>query len=47
MEANALGSPIVREPGLGLEDYADADHAVKTNNRRSLSGIAVIVGDTL
>ena len=33
--------------GLRLELYADADYADKANKRRSVSGIAVTLGDTV
>ena len=32
----------MRGSGLGLEVYADADYAGKANDRRSVSGIAVL-----
>ena len=37
----------MRGSGLGLEVYADADYADKANNRRSMSGIAIIMEGTV
>ena len=42
-----LGITYVRGSGLGLEVFADADYADKTNDRRSVSGIAVTLGGTV
>ena len=42
-----LGITYVRGSGLGLEAFADADYADKTNDRRSVSGIAVTLGGTI
>ena len=37
----------MRGSGLGLEVYADSDYAHKANHRRSVSGIAITLGDTV
>ena len=37
----------MRESGLGLEVYANADYADKANDRRSVSGIGVTLGGTV
>ena len=37
----------VRGSGLGLEVYADAEYADKANDRRSVSWIAVTLGDNV
>ena len=36
----------MRGSGLGLEVYADVDYAIKANDRRSVSGIAVTLRGT-
>ena len=42
-----FGITYMRGSGLGLEVYADAYYADKTNDRRSVSGIAVTLGGTV
>ena len=37
---------FVRGSGLRLSVYADADYAAASNDRRSVSGVAVMLGDT-
>ncbi|CAN0084350.1 unnamed protein product, partial [Ascophyllum nodosum] len=37
---------FVRGSGLRLSVYADADYAAVSNDRRSVSGVAVMLGDT-
>ena len=37
----------MRESGLGLEVYADADYADKANDKLSVSGIGGILGGTV
>ncbi|CAN0412155.1 unnamed protein product, partial [Ascophyllum nodosum] len=37
---------FVRGSSLRLSVYADADYAAVSNDRRSLSGVAVMLGDT-
>ena len=37
----------MRGSGVGLELYADSDYADKSNDRRSVCGIAVILGGTV
>ena len=37
---------FVRGSSLRLSVYADADYAVASNDRRSVSGLAVMLGDT-
>ena len=41
-----IGLRFVRGSGLRLFVYADADYAATSNDRRSVSGVAVILGDT-
>ena len=41
-----MGLRFVRDSGLRLPVYADADHAAESNDRRSVSGVAVMLGDT-
>ena len=41
-----MGLRFVRGSGLRLSVYADADFAAASNDRRSVSGVAVILGDT-
>ena len=41
-----IGLRFVRGFGLKLSVYADADYAAASNNRRSMSGVAVMLGDT-
>ena len=41
-----IGSRFVRDFGLRLSVYTDADYALASNNRRSVSGVAVMLGDT-
>ena len=43
----SLGITYVRGSGLSLDVYADADYANKENDRRSVSGISVTLGDTV
>ena len=42
-----LGITCVRDSGLSLNVYADADYANEDNDRRSVSGIAVTLGGTV
>ena len=42
-----FGITYVRRSSLGLEVYTDADYAGKANDRRSMSGIAVILEGTI
>ena len=37
---------FMRGSGLKHSVYADADHAAASNDRRSVSGVAVMLGDT-
>ena len=37
---------FVRGSGLELSVYPDADYAAASNDRRSVSGVAVMLGDT-
>ena len=37
---------FVRSSGLRLSVYADADYAAPSNDRRSVSGVSVLLGDT-
>ena len=39
-----MGITYVRESGLGLRVYADAEYADKATYRRSVSGIAITLG---
>ena len=41
-----IGLKFVRGSGLKLTVSADADYAPVSNNRRSVSGVAVMMGDT-
>ena len=41
-----MGSKFVRGFSLRLSVYADADYAAVSNDRRSVSGVAVMLGDT-
>ena len=41
-----IGLKFVRGPGLKLTVFADADYAAVSNDRRSVSGVAVMLGDT-
>ena len=41
-----IGLRFVRGSGLRLSVYADADYAAVSNDRRSVSGVAVMLGDT-
>ena len=41
-----MGLRFVRGSGLRLSVYADADYAAVSNDRRSVSGVAVMLGDT-
>ena len=41
-----IGSRFVRGSGLRLSVYADADYAAASNDRRSVSGVAVVLGDS-
>ena len=41
-----MGLNIVRGSGLRLSVYADADYAAVSNDRRSVSGVAVMLGHT-
>ena len=41
-----MGLRFVRDSGLRLSVYADADYAAVSNDRRSVSGVAVTLGDT-
>ena len=41
-----IGLRFVRSSGLRLFVYADADYAAASNDRRSVSGVAVMLGDT-
>ena len=43
----SFGITYVRGSRLGLEVFADSDYADKANDRRSVSGIAVISGGTV
>ena len=42
----AMGLRFVRGSGLRLPVYADTDYAAASNDRRSVSGVAVMSGDT-
>ena len=42
-----IGLKFVQGSGLRLYVYADADYAAASNDRRSVSGLAVILGDTV
>ena len=41
-----MGLRFVRGSGLRLSVYADAGYAAASNDRRSVSGVAVMLGDT-
>ena len=41
-----IGLKFVRGSGLKLAVFADADYATASNDRRSVSGMAVMLGDT-
>ena len=41
-----IGSRFVLGSGLKLSVHADADYAAASNDRRSVSGIAIMLGDT-
>ena len=41
-----MGLRFVRGSGLRLSVYADADYPAASNDRRSVSGVAVMLGDT-
>jgi hypothetical protein len=41
-----IGLRFVRGSGLRLSVYADADYAAASNDRRSVSGVAVVLGNT-
>ena len=41
-----IGLRFVRDFGLRLSVYADADYAAVSNDRRSVSDVAVMLGDT-
>ena len=41
-----IGLRFARGSGLRLSVYADADYAAASNHRRSVSGVAEILGDT-
>ena len=41
-----MGLKFVRGSGLKLTVFADADCAAASNDRRSVSGVAVMLGDT-
>ena len=41
-----IGSRFVRDSGLRLSVYADADYAAASTDRRSVSGVAVVLGHT-
>ena len=41
-----IGLRFVRGSGLRLSVYSDADYAAAFNDRRSVSGIAVMLGNT-
>ena len=41
-----MGLKFVRGSGLRLSVYADADYAATSNDQRSVSGVAVMLGDT-
>ena len=41
-----MGLRFVRGSGLRLSVYADADYAAASDDRRSVSGVAVMLGDT-
>ena len=41
-----IGLRVVRSSGLRLSVYTDADYAAASNDRRSVSGVAVMLGDT-
>ena len=41
-----IGLRFVRGSGLKLSVYADADYAAASNDRRSVSGVAVVLADT-
>ena len=41
-----IGLRFARGSGLRLSVYADADYAAASNDRRSVSGVSEILGDT-
>ena len=41
-----IGLRFVRGPGLRLSVYVDADYATASNDRRSVSCVAIMLGDT-
>ena len=41
-----IGLRFIRGSGLRLSVYADADYAAASNDRRSVLGVAVMLGDT-
>ena len=41
-----MGLRFVRGSGLRLSVYADADYTAVSNDRRSVSGVAVMLGET-
>ena len=41
-----IGLKFVRGSGLKVTLFADADYAAPSNDRRSVSGVAVMLGDT-
>ena len=43
----SLGITYVRSSGLNIDVYADADYADTDNSRRSVSGVAMILGGTV
>ena len=42
-----IGLKFVRGSGLKLTMFADADYAAASNDRRTVSGVAVMLGDTV
>ena len=47
VNATKISLGFVRGSGLRLSVHADADYAATSNDRRSMSGVAVILGDTV
>ena len=45
-KTNYLGLLFVNDGDLKLSVYVDADYANKDNDRRSVSGVAVMIGGT-
>ena len=41
-----IGLRFIRGSGLRLSVYADVDYAASSNDRRSVSSVAVMLGDT-